>query len=76
MVSTVFHYGRGRGIYSVPLPFLHQEPWRYPQHRKTCIHLHLAFSVVDNTLLLVNGDLVFEMHQHGFESVDSFETYL
>ena len=36
----------------------------------------LAFPAVDNILLLVNGDFVFGVHEHGFEGVHPFETNL
>ena len=36
----------------------------------------LAFPIVDNILLLVCGDLVFGVHEHGFEGVYPLETNL
>ena len=51
----------------------HLEPWRLHQHRELA-SICLAFPVVDNIFLLVDGDLVLWVHQHWLEGVDSFET--
>ena len=70
--SVVFEYGQGGGL-TVFLDPLSESSRCLPDIRLAPICL--AFPVVDN-ILLVSGDFVFGMHQHGLEGVHSFETNL